>query len=77
MSKNVLLKLQDDVFKETEQLTSKLKTSRNAYLNAAVSFYNQLKKRALLKKEFEKESRLVRENSMEVLEIFEKLEDEI
>ena len=42
-----------------------------------VTFYNKLKKRALLKKELAAESQRVRDNSMEVLKTFEAFEDEI
>lgn len=77
MSKNLSLKLKDSVYEETEKITHKIHMPRNTYINEAVAFYNKLKKRALLKKELAKESLLVRDNSMEVLETFEALEDEI
>ncbi len=77
MSKNLSFKMRDDIYKETESITHKIHIPRNAYLNAAVAFYNKLKKRALLKKELVSESYQVRDNSMEVLEIFDAFEDEI
>ena len=77
MSKNLSLKLRDDIYKETEKIIRKTRTPRNAYINAAISFYNKLKKRALLKKELARESLIVRDNSMEVLETFEALEDDV
>ncbi len=77
MSKVLSLKMQDDIFKETETVVRKIQVPRNAYINQAVQFYNKLQKRALMKKEFAKESRLVRDNSMDVLEVFETMEDEI
>ena len=77
MSKNLSLKMRDDIYQETEALTKKIHKPRNAYINDAVAFYNKLHKRALLKKEFAAESKLVREHSMEVLEVFEKLEDDL
>lgn len=77
MSKNLSLKLKDAVYEETERITHKIHMPRNTYINEALDFYNKLKKRALLKKELAKESYLVRDNSMEVLETFETLEDEI
>jgi len=77
MSKNLSLKLKDDIYEETEVITHKLHIARNAYINAALAFYNKLKKRALLKQELAKESLMVRDNSMEVLEVFESLEDQI
>lgn len=77
MSKILSLKMRDDVYLETEKITQKAHIARNAYINSAVAFYNKLKKRASLKKELAKESQLVRDNSMEVLETFEAFEDEI
>ena len=77
MSKTLSLKLRDDVYEETETITEKLNVPRNGYINTAVAFYNKLKKRALLKKELAAESQMVRDNSMEVLKVFEAFEDEI
>jgi len=77
MSKTLSLKLRDDVYRETEKVIHKKHIPRNAYINSAVQFYNKLQKRALLKKELATESRIIRDNSMEVLEVFEALEDKI
>ncbi|MBI5916819.1 MAG: hypothetical protein HY842_15700 [Bacteroidetes bacterium] len=71
------LKLQEPVFAEAEKIVARLKKSRNAYINEAVEFYNRYQKRQLLAKQLEEESRLVADNSMEVLKEFEALEDEI
>ena len=77
MSKILSLKLRDDIYQETETISKKMHIPRNGYINAAVAFYNKLKKKALLKQELAQESRIVRDNSLEVLETFEALEDEI
>ena len=77
MSKILSLKMQDDIYEETEKITQKISVARNAYINQAVAFFNKLNKRALLKKQLLKESRIVRDNSLEVLEVFEKFEDQI
>ena len=77
MSKVLSLKMQDNIYQETEGVLHKIRVPRNAYINAAVQFYNKLQKRALLKKELVIESQIVRDNSMEVLETFEAFEDEI
>ena len=77
MSKILSLKMRDDIYQETETITQKTHVARNAYINAAVAFYNKLKKRVLLKKELAQESQVVRDNSMEVLKVFEAFEDEI
>jgi predicted transcriptional regulator len=74
--KTLSLKLDDDIFDEAEELTSKLKLARNRYINEAVNIYNQYNKRKLLKKQLQKESILTSDDSMEVLREFEKLIDE-
>lgn len=70
------LKLDDEIFDEAEEITSKLKLARNRYINEAVSLYNQYNKRRLLKSQLTKESKLTREDSMEILYEFEKMIDE-
>lgn len=74
--KTLSLKLDDEIFDETEELTAKLKLARNRYINEAVNIYNQYNKRRLLKKQLLKESKLTMEDSMEVLREFERLIDE-
>ncbi|MBK7233659.1 MAG: hypothetical protein IPH93_15695 [Saprospiraceae bacterium] len=74
--KTLSLKLDDDIFDETEEITSKLKLARNRYINEALSVYNLINKRRLLKTQLSKESVLTSSDSMEVLLEFEKLLDE-
>jgi hypothetical protein len=73
--KNLSLKLDDTIFEETEKILTKVGKNRNRYINDAVEFYNLLQKRRILSDQLRKESRLVREESMKVLEEFERLED--
>jgi len=75
--KSISLKLKDHILDETESLLEHLKTSRNNYINEAVKYYNDFHKRKLLEEQIAKESRLVSEDSMEVLSQFESLEDEV
>lgn len=77
MSKALTLKLKDDIFNETEEILKKSKHPRNAYINEAVNLYNKLWKRGLLKKALSEESLLVSGDSMEVLEAFEKFEENL
>ncbi len=77
MSKNLSLKLQDEIFEETEQVLKKVKRPRNAYINEAVHFYNRLMARRLLKNKLMRESNIVAGDSMSVLEEFEKFEESI
>ena len=74
--KNLSLKLEDNVFLETEKIVAKVKKNRNRYINEAIEFYNRLHRRKLLSKQLSKESKLVAEDSLKVLAEFEKLNDE-
>ena len=74
--KTLSLKLDDKIFDEAEEMTSKLKLARNRYINEAVSIYNLYNKRRLLKKQLIKESKLTGKESMDILHEFEKLIDE-
>ena len=74
--KNLSLKLEDDIFEETEKIVTKVKKNRNRYINEAIEFYNRLHKRRLLTKQLSRESKIVSKDSMEVLAEFEKLNDE-
>lgn len=77
MSKVLSLKLQDKVYEETEEILRKNKKARNAYFNEAINLYNKVWRRKLLKRELAKESALVAADSLEVVEAFERLEDEL
>ena len=74
--KNLSLKLEDDIFQETEKIVAKIKKNRNRYINEAIEFYNRLHKRKLLSKQLSKESKIVAKDSLEVLAEFERLNDE-
>jgi metal-responsive CopG/Arc/MetJ family transcriptional regulator len=77
MAKVLSLKLRDDIFRDVEDIIHKTKKSRNAYISEALVFYNRENRKEILRKTLELESQLVRKNSLEVLEEFEKLEDRI
>lgn len=77
MSKNLSLKLQDEIFAETEKVLRKVKRPRNAYINEAIHFYNKLITRRLLKNKLIRESDIVAADSMAVLEEFEKFEESL
>ena len=74
--KNLSLKMDDIVFRETEKILTKISKNRNRYINEAVEFYNLLQKRKILSKQLQKESKLVQEESMKVLAEFEKIQNE-
>ncbi len=75
--KTLSLKLDDNIFEETEKVVSELNLARNRYINEALNLYNQFNKRQVLKKKLSKESKLVAQSSSEVLSEFEKFVDEI
>jgi len=77
MSKTLSLKMRDDVFSETEEVIGTIHTSRNAYINDALSFYNKFIKRILVKKQLKKESGAVLESSLEALRELELIEDRL
>lgn len=72
--KTVSLKLDESIFGETENILSKMKISRNRYINDAINHYNILKKRQLIEEKFKNDSRLVQSESMKVLKEFEDIE---
>lgn len=74
--KTLSLKLDDNIFNETEYLLNKIKKSRNRYINEAVDYYNKINRRNLISRQLAKESGIVRKESMSVLSEFEALKDE-
>ena len=75
--KTLSLKLDDNIFNETEDVLVKVKKSRNRYINEAIDYYNRINKRSLIAQKLAKESRLVKKESLAVLSEFESIEDEI
>jgi len=74
--KTLSLKLDDNIFKETEDVLTKVKKSRNRYINEAVDYYNRINQRNLIARKLVRESRLVKKESLAVLAEFESLQDE-
>jgi metal-responsive CopG/Arc/MetJ family transcriptional regulator len=72
--KTISLKLDEAIFSDTEEIVSSIKKPRNRYINEALRHYNRLYKRKLLEKKLSYESKLVRNESMNVLEDFDQLE---
>ncbi|MDD5675187.1 MAG: hypothetical protein PHC61_13545 [Chitinivibrionales bacterium] len=77
MYKALSLKLRADVFSQVEEISKRAHIPRNAYINRALDFYNTYNKRKLLRKQFHTESQLVREDSLRILQEFEKIEDDL
>jgi hypothetical protein len=72
--KTLSLKLDETVFSETEQVLQHVKKSRNRYINEALDFYNKIQKRKLIAFKLEKESKLLKDESLLVLHEFETLD---
>lgn len=69
--KVISLNLDEVIFSETEKIVAMMKKPRNRYINEAIDFYNKHQQRMLLEKKLNKESIIVRENSMNILNDFE------
>ncbi len=74
--KTLSLKLDETVFSDTEQVLQHVKKSRNRYINEALEYYNRIQKRKLLATKLEKESKLIKDESLIVLHEFETLDYE-
>lgn len=75
--KTLSLKLKEDIFDEAERIIDAIRISRNAYINQALALYNKLNRRNLLRRKLRAESRAVKENSLEVLQEFERFEEDL
>jgi len=72
--KTVSLKIDDSIFGETEKILARIKKPRNRYINEAIDHYNKLQYMQVLEIKLKKESDLVKEESMKVLNDFEKID---
>ena len=71
--KSLSLKLDDEVFKETERIIEKLHYARNRYINEALELYNKYNGRKMIKDQLRKESLKTYKESLHVLDEFEKI----
>ena len=74
--KTLSLRLNDTVFVETEKVLAMMHKPRNKYINEALDYYNKIQKEQLLAKKLERESKIVKNDSMRVLSEFESLQDD-
>ncbi|MFB6320851.1 hypothetical protein [Saccharicrinis sp. FJH54] len=72
--KTISLKIDDSIFGETEKILSRMKKPRNRYINEALEYYNQMQKRIMIEKRLNKESALVKKDSMNTLKDFEEID---
>ena len=73
--KSLSLKIEDSIINETDELIKDIKISRNQYINQAIAYYNNIKKKNKIEKQLKDSSKLVARSSMEVLKEFEELEE--
>jgi hypothetical protein len=72
--KTVSLKIDDSIFEETEKILSTIKVPRNRYINEALEYYNKIQRRQLLEKKLKSDSELVKNESINVLKDFERID---
>lgn len=73
--KTISLKIDDNIFGETESIVSVLRKPRNRYINEAIEHYNKLQRRKMIENQLKAESLLVKEDSMSVLKEFEGIDN--
>lgn len=72
--KTISLKIDDSIFGETENILARIKISRNRYINEAIDCYNRIHKRQILEKRLKRDSDLVKNESLNVLKDFERVD---
>ena len=72
--KNVSLKIDDSIFRETENILSRINIPRNRYINEALEYYNKLQRRQILEKRLKSDSDLVKNDSIQILTDFERID---
>jgi hypothetical protein len=77
MPKNLSLKLDEAIFRESEVVVKRLHIPRNTYINEAIAFYTRMHNRSLLARTLRKESGMVADESMRVLREFEAFSESV
>jgi len=72
--RTVSLKIDDSIFGETEKILARIKIPRNRYINEALEYYNKVQRRQLLEKRLKNDSYLVKNESVNVLNDFERID---
>jgi len=72
--KTVSLKIDDSIFGETENILSRIKIPRNRYINEALEYYNKFQRRQILEKRLKNDSDLVKNDSINILKDFERID---
>lgn len=77
MSKAISLKLNENIFKEAENIVKSMRIPRNSYINQAIKYYNYLIKRKMLRKQYIQESAITAKHSLKLNEEFQRIDDEV
>ena len=72
--KNISLKLEEAIFRETEEILDRVKKPRNRYINEAIEFYNKVQRKQIIEEKLRIESGIVSTDSMSVLKDFEDID---
>ena len=73
--KTISLKLDENIFQDTEKLLDSVKLSRNRYINEAILYYNNIQRKIQLEKIPAAESKACEQSSKEVSNEFELIDD--
>jgi hypothetical protein len=74
MSIAISARIQEPIFRETEDLLPSLNISRNTYVNKALEAANKYYKKQYILKKIKEESRKSQEDSHKILQEFEAIE---
>lgn len=77
MSHALSLKLQENIFHETERLRKADDIPRNTYINQALEFFNKYNRKRMLRKQLAKECALVKDDNLRILKEFEGLDEHL
>ena len=72
--KVISLNVNEIIFNEAEKIVSLMKKSRNRYINEAIDYYNKHQRRMMLEQKLQKESGIVKEDSLNILRDFEDMD---
>ena len=77
VSKAISLKINDNLFKATEDILEKIHEPRNSYINKAIDYYNRFIRRNILQEQYARESALIYKESLKINKEFENMDDNI
>lgn len=72
--KTLSLKLDDTILNETEKIINRIIKPRKRYISEAIEHYNKIQRNQILEKRLKIESNMVKEDSMNFLNDFEKID---